>query len=287
MGFRETIALGAVAGSTIFLGLPLGRIKRVDDRTRVGLAMFSVGILAFIFMDVGKHAEAILETALNHFKAHTAGFDHVLAMFSLLVLGFTVGTAGISAVERRLRSRRDAPAPLAGGEAATVLGPEQLARAQEGAEDARRRALQTGMVIATAIGLHNFAEGLAIGVSAKAGAIALATVLIIGFGLHNATEGFGIVGPLGGARPSWGWLGVAGLVAGGPTFLGTLVGYQVDSQPLELLFYGLAAGAVLYVIGEIWTGMRRYGYHTLGLYMIAAGFLVGVATDLVVSYGGG
>ena len=287
MGFSETVALGAVAGLTIFLGLPLGRIKRVDDRMRVALAMFSVGILAFIFMDVGKHAEAILETALNHFKAHTAGFDHVLAMFALLALGFTVGTAGISAVERRLRSRRTTPAPLAGGEAAAVLAPEQVARAQEGAEDARRRALQTGMVIATAIGLHNFAEGLAVGVSARAGAIALATVLIIGFGLHNATEGFGIVGPLGGARPSWAWLGVAGLVGGAPTFLGTLVGYQVNSQPLELLFYALAAGAVLYVIGEIWTGMRRYGYHTLGLYMIATGFLVGVATDLVVSYGGG
>ena len=287
MGFSETIALGAVAGLTIFIGLPLGRIKRVDDRTRVSLAMFSVGILAFIFMDVAKHGEAILETALDHFKNHTASFGHVLAMFSLLALGFTVGTAGISAVERRLRSRRAAPAPLAGGEAATVLGPEQLARSQEGAEDARRRALQTGMVIATAIGLHNFAEGLAIGVSAKAGAIALATVLIIGFGLHNATEGFGIVGPLGGARPSWAWLGVAGLVGGAPTFLGTLVGYQVNSQPLELLFYALAAGAVLYVIGEIWTGMRRYGHHTLGLYMIATGFLVGVATDLVVSYGGG
>jgi ZIP family zinc transporter len=138
-----------------------------------------------------------------------------------------------------------------------------------------------------AIGLHNFAEGLAIGVSAKAGAVGLATVLIIGFGLHNATEGFGIVGPLGGERPSWGWLGRAGLLAGAPTFLGTLVGYQVNSSPLELLFYALAGGAVLYVIGEVWTGMRRYGHHTLGLYLIAAGFLVGVATDLIVSYGGG
>src|SRR5690242_13125918 len=97
-----------------------------------------------------------------------------------------------------------------------------------------RRALQTGMVIATAIGLHNFAEGLAIGVSAKTGEVALATVLIIGFGLHNATEGFGIVGPLGGVRPSWGWLGLAGLIAGGPTLLGTIVGYQVDSEALEL-----------------------------------------------------
>jgi ZIP family zinc transporter len=112
-------------------------------------------------------------------------------------------------------------------------------------------------------------------------------VLIIGFGLHNATEGFGIVGPLGGARPSWSWLGRAGLVGGGPTFLGTIVGYQVNSSPLELLFYALAGGAILYVIGEIWTGMRRYGHHTLGLYLIAAGFLAGVATDLIVSYGGG
>jgi ZIP family zinc transporter len=112
-------------------------------------------------------------------------------------------------------------------------------------------------------------------------------VLIIGFGLHNATEGFGIVGPLGGVRPSWTWLGVAGLVGGGPTMLGTIVGYQVHSQPLELLFYALAGGAVLYVIGEIWTGMRRYGHRILGLYLIAAGFLAGVGTDLIVAYGGG
>jgi ZIP family zinc transporter len=242
----------------------------VDDRLRVCLAMFSVGILAFLFMDVTKHGEQIIETGVAHYKAHTASFGHVLGLFALLAGGFTVGTPGISSVERRLRSRRSAPAPLAGGEATAVLSAEQLAQA--GAEERRRRALQTGMVIATAIGLHNFAEGLAIGVSAKAGAIGLATVLIIGFGLHNATEGFGIVGPLGGARP---------------TFLGTIVGYQVNSSPLELLFYALAGGAILYVIGEIWTGMRRYGHHTLGLYLIAAGFLTGVATDLIVSYGGG
>jgi ZIP family zinc transporter len=287
MSFAETIGLGAIAGFTIYLGLPLGRMRGVEDRLRVGLAMFSVGILAFIFMDVTKHGEAILETAVSHYKDHMAGFGHVLGLFALLAAGFALGTAGISAVERRLRARRTVPAPVAGGEVGAALGAREVARSQAGALDARRRALQTGMVIAVAIGLHNFAEGLAIGVSAKAGAIGLATVLIIGFGLHNATEGFGIVGPLGGVRPSWSWLGLAGLVGGGPTLLGTLVGYQVHSEPLELAFYALAGGAVLYVIGEIWTGMRRYGHHTLGLYLIAAGFLVGVATDLVVSYGGG
>ncbi|HLW94019.1 MAG TPA: hypothetical protein VKS25_01450, partial [Solirubrobacteraceae bacterium] len=72
----------------------------------------------------------------------------------------------------------------------------------------------------------------------------------------------------------------------GPTFVGSMIGYQVDSGPLELLFYALAGGAILYVIGEIWGAMRRYGHRELGLYLLAAGFLLGVATDLVVSYGG-
>src|SRR5674536_226837 len=65
-------------------------------------------------------------------------------------------------------------------------------RAGAGTSPARRLAL----LIAVGIGLHNFAEGLAIGQSAASGEIALATLLVVGFGLHNATEGFGIVAPL-------------------------------------------------------------------------------------------
>jgi ZIP family zinc transporter len=285
MSFAETAVLGAIAGFTIYLGLPVGRLERVGDRMRVGLAMFSVGILAFIFMDVATHAEGIVSDALSSFKGNHGSFGEVLGLFVLLATGFTAGVGGISAVERRLRGR-PAPPPIAGGATEAVAVPAGFALPDQAAAEARRRALHTGMVIAIAIGLHNFAEGLAIGVSAKAGAIGLATVLIIGFGLHNATEGFGIVGPLGNVRPSWKWLGLAGLVGGAPTFLGTLVGFQVESSGLELLFYALAGGAVLYVIGEIWNGMRRYGHRTLGLYMLSAGFLLGVATDLVVIYGG-
>jgi ZIP family zinc transporter len=285
MGFAEAVGLGAIAGFTIFLGLPVGRVPRVDDRARVALAMFSVGILAFIFMDVTNHAQQVLADAVSSFKDHRSGFGHVLGLFGLLAAGFTAGTAGISAIERRLRRRRAALPPIAGGEAGAALAPRPRALDLD-AEAQRRRALQTGMTIAVAIGLHNFAEGLAIGVSAKTGAIGLATVLIVGFGLHNATEGFGIVGPLGGVRPSWAWLGLAGLIGGGPTFVGTIVGYQVHSDPLELAFYALAGGAILYVVGEVWTATRRYGYRTLGLYLLAAGFIAGVATDLIVSYGG-
>jgi ZIP family zinc transporter len=155
------------------------------------------------------------------------------------------------------------------------------------ASAARARALQTSLIIATAIGVHNFAEGLAIGVSAGTGEIGLATVLIIGFALHNATEGFGIIGPLGDVKPSWRWLLLVGLIGGGPTFVGSMIGYSVTSDPLELVFYAVAGGAILYVIGEIWHGMRRYGHRELGLLLLATGFAAGVITDLVVAYGGG
>jgi hypothetical protein len=54
MGFPELVLLGAIAGFTIYLGMPAGRLGLVDERVRVALPMFSVGILAFIFMDVTK-----------------------------------------------------------------------------------------------------------------------------------------------------------------------------------------------------------------------------------------
>lgn len=296
--FAQTIGLGAIAGLTIFLGLPVGRIRALGTRARVALAMFSVGILAFIFMDVGSHGLDIINSHLEAFKHGHGSFGTVAGLFAILAVGFTVGSAGLTVVDRRMHARwqhsyRALP-PVAGGSTqAPPLSAEQVAAIEAeplppalAAEQARRRALATGLTVAAAIGLHNFAEGLAIGVSAATGAVGLATVLIIGFGAHNATEGFGIVGPLGETRPSWRWLALAGIVAGGPTFLGTIVGYELTSDPLELLFYSLAAGALIYVIGEIWTAMRRYGHRELALLMLAAGFLAGVLTDLIVTYGG-
>ena len=287
MSFAETVALGALAGSTIFLGLPLGRLQLLGTRSRVALAMFSVGILAFIFVDVLSNGLNIVHAALKNAENHTGSVGYLILLVALLAGGFLLGSSGLAAIERRMRAFGPRNPPIAGGSgAAAVAGAEADALADE-LLLARRRALRTGLTIAAAIGVHNFAEGLAIGVSARAGAISLATVLIIGFALHNATEGFGIVGPLGGVTPSWKWLGVAGLIGGGPTFLGTIVGYSVTSHPLELVFYAAAGGAIIYVIGEIWNGMRRYGHRELGLLMLSAGFLVGVITDLIVTYGGG
>jgi ZIP family zinc transporter len=282
LSFAQTAALGALAGFTIYIGLPFGRLQLLGDRSRVALAMFSVGVLAFIFVDVMEHAFGIVEGAVEGFKAGDGGLDSAIGLAALLGVGFGVGLAGLAMTERRLRAMRPLP-PISGG-AVDVLSPAEVAEVDAAAH---ARALRTGVTIAAAIGLHNFAEGLAIGVSASTGAISLATVLIIGFALHNATEGFGIVGPLGDVRPTWGWLGMVGLIGGAPTFLGSMLGYSVTSEPLELAFYAVSGGAILYVIGEVWNAMRRYGHRELGLWLLSIGFFVGVATDLVVAYGGG
>src|SRR3954453_15652970 len=291
MSFAATAALGAIAGFTIYLGLPIGRARGLSARARVALSMLSAGILAFLFMDVGAEGLGILEAHLDAYKEHQASLWPVAGLFVLLSAGFLAGVGGIASVQRRLGGGRAPPHPRGrrggrGGGSAAVMSPAEGAEHRRFVEGMEGAALRTAMVVAAAIGLHNFAEGLAIGVSAQAGEIGLATVLIIGFALHNSTEGFGIVGPLTDVRPSWGWIGLAGLVAGGPTFLGAMVGYQVTSDALELAFFALAGGAILYVIGEIWSGVRRQGHRELGLYMLGVGFLLGIATDLVVAYGG-
>jgi ZIP family zinc transporter len=283
LSFAQTIALGALAGFTIFLGLPVGRMQLLGNRARVALAMFAVGVLAFIFVDVLSNGLSIVDNALDAVKHHHQSLAYLIWLFVLLGGGFTLGSAGLAMLERSMRPGPRRP-PIAGGADTATLETDPLVRELDAA---RARALRVGLTIAAAIGVHNFAEGLAIGVSARAGAISLATVLIIGFALHNATEGFGIVGPLGDVKPSWRWIVLAGLIGGGPTFLGSLVGYAVTSHALELVFYAAAGGAILYVIGEVWNGMRRYGHRELGLLMLSAGFVVGVLTDLIVTYGGG
>jgi ZIP family zinc transporter len=257
MSFGQTVLLGAIAGFTIYLGLPVGRIKGMSAKTRSFLSMISTGILLFLFFDIFSQLSEPIEAALNE-----RSFGEFSLLLVIFVVGLGIGLLGLIAFEKFfIRSRSTAE---------QALSPTHLS-----------------LMIATGIGLHNFSEGLAIGQSAASGAIAFATILIIGFGLHNATEGFGIVGPLAGAeQPSWKFLGLVGLIGGGPTFLGTMVGYYLISPSMSVLSLSLAAGALVYIIGEVFHVNWRAGTKFQAGWGLLAGLAIAYLTDLVLVFAG-
>ncbi len=260
MSFVQTVFLGAIAGFTIYLGLPIGRIQVISDRVRAFLTMTSVGILIFLFYDIFTNAQEPSESKLTDALAGKAAASDVALLLAILIAGLAIGLLGLVAFESRFMRVKEAGQPI--------------------------NTARLAMMIATGLGLHNFSEGLAIGQSAAQGQLALAGLLIVGFGLHNATEGFGIVGPIAGAKPSWGFLGLAGLIGGGPTFLGTVLGYSVVSPFLSVLFLALAAGAILYVIGELFNVARRLGFKYMAMSGLLVGFLLGYGTDLLLKVAG-
>jgi ZIP family zinc transporter len=146
---------------------------------------------------------------------------------------------------------------------------------------------QIALGTAVGLGLHNFSEGLAIGQSAAIGATSFALLLVIGFALHNATEGFAISAPLSqGERPSWRFLSGAGLVGGGPTFVGGVLGYTIVSPVLSILFLGLAAGALVFVFNEIMGVARRFSMPMVTGAALTIGLLAAFGTDFILSASG-
>jgi ZIP family zinc transporter len=268
--------LGAIAGLTIFLGLPIGRMQNVSAATKAFLASVATGILIFLLWDVLSGAVGPVEEALE--DGHGGRFAWLAF---LLAGGFFLGLMSLVYYDVWMKRRRRR----------AFLGPGAASTAEfehdhyfTGMSPARWLAV----FIATGIGLHNFSEGLAIGQSAAADEIKLAVVLIIGFGLHNATEGLGICAPLTGdqERPSWSFLGLLGLIGGGPTFLGTLLGQAWVSESVSILFLSLAAGSILYVVMELLNVGRVLTSKTIVTWGILLGLFLGFATDFILEAAG-
>jgi ZIP family zinc transporter len=271
MSTGETLFLGAIAGLTIFVGLPMGRVRSTSPALRASLSSVATGILVFLFWDVVSHGVDPVET---HLEAHSWGAFAGYA--ALLCLGFAGGLMGLVYYDGWLKTKR--ATPMVGPGAAAV--DEFRHRSWfESLTPGRRLAL----LIATGIGLHNFGEGLAIGQSAAAGELSLALVLIIGFGLHNMTEGFGIVGPMSGEAemPSWGFLAAMGVIGGGPTFLGTVIGQAWVSPALEVVFFAVAGGSILYVVIQLFDVCRRFAMPRLVGWTLLLGLLLGFGTDWI------
>jgi ZIP family zinc transporter len=288
-----TLLLGFIAGVTILIGLPVGRIRGATPELKLFLNATAVGVLFFLVWDVLSAAWEPIDEALGSIHESGNGLSTAIGYGFIFVAGLAIGLVSLVFYERWMRNRVTARPAAHGrtqGPGAMTVGEVEPPRGLASWSAARHLSL----LIAVGIGLHNFAEGLAIGQSAAAGEIGLAVMLMIGFGLHNATEGFGIVAPLAadldadGAvlRPSWGFLLVLGAIGGGPTFVGTLVGHSFTSEPVSVAFLTLAAGSLIYVITQLVGVATRARRSDLLAYGILLGMVAGFLTDAIVTAAG-
>ena len=252
MSQAAAVGLGAIAGATVFLGLPVARMHGLPRVVQGFLNAFATGILVFLLWDILTHAAGPVEVAIT--QGHRGPFA---AMAVIFAVGIAVGLLGLVYFNRTVFSHLRH-------------------------EHANPSARSLSLAIATGLGLHNLSEGLAIGESAHVGAIAFTGVLAVGFALHNITEGFGIAAPMttDARKPSWGFLGLAGLIGGGPTFLGTWIGFLASSTYFSIAFLAVAAGALLYVLNELFSLGRKISTPPTFAWGLQLGFLTAFATDL-------
>lgn len=207
------IYVGVIPVYLGFLWFPF--LQRVRERWFHFFLSLTAGLLIFLGVDALKEALEATGKIPGAFKG-----------VGIVLIGVSLGLLGLMAVGERTMGRAKAGTP----------GGERLALAY---------------LIAAGIGLHNLGEGLAIGAAYALGNVALGTFLIVGFTIHNTTEGFGVVAPVARDGVRLRHLFLMGLMAGGPTILGTWIGGFTYSAVWSILFLALGAGAIFQVVYEL------------------------------------
>ena len=86
MSTGHILLLGAIAGATIFIGLPVARMRGLGPNARSGLSALATGILVFLLWDVLSNAVDPIESAL-----HARDWSRFSGLAALGAVGFTMG----------------------------------------------------------------------------------------------------------------------------------------------------------------------------------------------------
>jgi len=142
----------------------------------------------------------------------------------------------------------------------------------------RKAFLRSGLIMMTAIGLHNIPEGVAIGAGGSRD-VQFGILLAVMIALHDIPEGMAIAAPLMAGGISKAKTVLLTVLSGAPTLLGGMFGLWFGniSDAAIALSLSAAGGAMLYVVfGEIIPQSSETGKNRAAAVFALAGIIAGL-----------
>jgi zinc transporter, ZIP family len=244
--------VGVLAATCTVAGLALVRWLPRSGRNRGLFTMGAAGLVLFVVIEVGDQALGSVE--LGALSDAPGSF---IASGVFLLAGLLIGLVGLAWIEtRRGQPAADAPQPI-----------------------------DVAIMLAAAIGLHSFAEGLSVGQSMATSLAGQGGLVVLGVALHSLVDGAAVAAPvIGQPMPPSRVFMLAAIVAG-PSLLGIIVGTAWVGPGLELFVLSVAAGTLVYVLRELLRAKLEDVSAVAAMWALVVGILLGLSTELITELG--
>jgi zinc transporter, ZIP family len=239
--------VGLLSATCTVAGLALVRWLPRSGRNRGLFTMGAAGLVLFIVIEVGDQSLGSVE--LGALSDSPGSF--VLSGL-LLLAGLLFGLVGLAWIEtRRGQPGADAPRPL-----------------------------DVAVMLAAAIGLHSFAEGLSVGQSMATSLTGPGGLVVLGVALHSLVDGAAVAAPVIGQPMSPSRVFLLAAIVAGPSLLGIILGTAWVGPGLELLVLSVAAGTLIYVLRELLRARLEDVGAVGAMWALVIGMLLGLSTEL-------
>lgn len=147
------------------------------------------------------------------------------------------------------------------------------------------RSKRTGIMLALAIGIHNFPEGMATFISALDGA-SVAIPIVVAITLHNIPEGIAVSVPVynatGSRRKALVWSILSGLAEPIGAVVGMLFLLPLWTPVMNAVLLAGVAGVMVYIsLDELLPGAESYGHHHITVTFLILGMALMAASMLM------
>lgn len=253
--FSFAIGLTLIAGLATGIGSVIALLaKRINKKFLTYSMGLSAGVMIYVsFME-------LMPESVNMFAESTKEFMAKVYM----LISFFAGIIVIAAIDR--------------------LVPEDENPHEIHDKPQNTKLKRTGIMMALAIGIHNFPEGMAVFATAMTH-IDIAIPVMIAIAIHNIPEGIAVSAPIyhatGDRKKAFIYSFLSGLSEPIGALLGVFILDSFWTPEINAFLLAFVSGIMIYIsFDELLPSTETYGHHHIGLLGITSGLFIMAASLL-------